>query len=60
MRDFEKISTVRKDVGERNMKIVKLSEFNTFIKGISDFIHICQDIHKKNFKNNFTTIKKGI
>ena len=40
MRDFEIFSAVRRDVGERNMKIVKLSEFDAFIKGISDFTHI--------------------
>ena len=41
MRDFERISAAKIDLGERNMKKMKLSEFDAFIKGISNFTHIC-------------------
>lgn len=30
-------------MGERNIKIVKLSEFDAFIEGISDFTHILRE-----------------
>lgn len=43
LRDLERIPAVRRDVGERNIKIVKLSEFDAFIEGISDFTHILRE-----------------
>ena len=61
MRDFERISTARRDLGERNMKIMKLSEFDAFIKDILNFTHIYQGIHGnqkgREYLNNFETIK---
>ena len=61
MRNFERISVARRDLGERNMKTMKLSEFDAFIKGISEFTHICQGIHENKkemgYLNNFETIK---